>query len=63
MRIYDVYDRDIDYDNSSYDDNVCSDSYDNNIIGYSYNVCYGNNNIDNGYDMSTSGDGEGGDNN
>jgi len=66
MRIYDVYGKDSDYDDSSYDDNIYSDSYNNNNnnnIGYSDDVCYGNDNIDSDYDMSTSDGGEGGDNN
>ena len=69
MRIYDVYGKDSDYDDSSYDDNIYSDSYNNNNnnnnnnIGYSDDVCYGNDNIDSDYDMSTSDGGKGGDNN
>ena len=55
IKIYDVCDTDSDDDSSSYDDNICSDSYNSNSISGNYDCCYGDNVIDNGYDVITSG--------
>jgi len=62
MKIYDIYNRDSDDDGSSYDNNICSDSYGSNSNSISDNDdgdndCYGNGDIDNGYDVATSGGG------
>jgi hypothetical protein len=51
LRIYNVYDRQNDDDDSNYDDNIYSESYDSNIINDNNNDCYETGDIDSGYDL------------